>query len=290
MRLVAGEANYDLIALGYGWALDGRKVIYGEDFSSYSQTSEAQSTGGWTILSESSSPGAWQLWNTHGDLLTDTPGEPGPDLPGMTGNYMVSNGDFAPDITLDEQLISPEIDCSDYDAVTVEFASHINIYDEDPDGDLQTADFEISIYDPDSRTWSDWATVFTHDYFDGDQASAKPLAFDISSLADGKKVGLRWHFYNTRYDFWWAIDDVFVSGRPIGKPRIIAMESDGGNTLTLSWERFGTGYYTVQYTDDLSNPSWTDAEGATWPIIAASWTGQFPAVPPLAGFYRVVSQ
>ena len=292
MRLASGSADYDRIALGYGWALGGRKVIYGENFSNYSETSQVQSTGGWTIVSSSGSPGAWQLWNTLGDPLTTQPGEPGPALPGMTGNYMVSNGDFAPDIPLDEQLISPEIDCSGFKQVTVEFVSHINIYGEDQDGDFQTTDFDLSIYDPESRLWRDWLTIFTHDYSGGDQASAMPLSFDISSLADGKRISLRWHFYNTCYDFWWAIDNVIVSGRPAAKPAIVAVRVDAGNTLTLSWESFGTGYYTVQYTEDMSNPAWRDAEGEAWPIIGTTWTGQLPAEPSRcsARFYRVVSE
>ncbi len=289
MELASGDAYYDLVALGYNWDLDGRKVIYGDDFGRYSKTTQAQSIGGWTIRSGSSSPGAWQLWSTLHDPLTAAPSEPGPDLPGMTGNYMVSNGDFAPEIALDEQLISPPIECADYDRVRVQFASHINIYEEDLDGDLQTTDFDVSIYDPESQSWSDWTSVFTHDYSDGDQASDSPLSFDISSLADGKRIRLRWHFHNTRYDFWWAIDNVFVTGRPVGKPKIVALEADGGNTLTLSWERFGSGYYTVQYTDDLSNPSWTDVEWAAWPIMAATWTGQLPPGQPMR-FYRVISE
>ncbi len=289
MELASGSADYDLIALGYGWSLGGRKVIYGEGFSTYPDTSQVQSSGGWIIVSESSSAGAWQLWSTHGDLLTDSDGEPGPDLPGMIGNYMVSNGDFAPDITLDEQLISPKIDCAEYDDVTVRFSSYINIWEGDLEGDLQKTDFDISIYDRDSRSWSDWVTVFTHDYSGGDQVSTAPLSFDISHLVDGKKVRLRWHFYDTRYDFWWAIDNVVVSGRPVGKPRIVAVEVDGGSLLTLSWERFGTGYYTVQHTDDPNNPAWTDAEGATWPIMPATWTGQLPAGQ-RRRFYRVISE
>jgi len=289
MRLDSGDADYDLIALGYDWSLGGRKVIYGDAFSGYTETTEVESVGGWRIISGSSSSGAWQLWNTLGEPLSISLGEPGPDLLGMNGNYMVSNGDFAPEVSLDEQLISPEIDCAGYDHVTVQFASNINIFEKDSDGDLQTTDFDLSIYDGDSESWSDWTTIFTHDYSEGDKMSAMPLSFDISSLADGKTIRLRWHFYNTCYDFWWAIDNVIVSGKPIGKPRITFVQFDSGGALTLSWESFGTGYYTVQHADDLSDPSWTDAEGKSWPTIATSWTGQLSPGEPRR-FYRVISQ
>jgi len=289
MRLASGNADYDLVAVGYNWPSAERKVIFSEDFSSYSRTSEVSSVGGWTIITGSSSPGAWQLWNTLGEPLSSEPGEPGPALPGMSGNYMVSNGDFAADIPLDEQLISPEIDCAGYDSLAVQFTSHINIFEDDLDGDLQTTDFDLSVYDPDSQSWSDWLTIFTHDRSAGDQSSATPLSFRISSLADGRKVKLRWHFYNTRYDFWWAIDNVVVSGRRATKPGIVAITVDPTGVLTFSWESFGTGYYTVQYTDDLLNPSWTDAEGTAWPTIATTWSGVFPPAQQKR-FFRVISE
>ncbi len=289
MRLAAGNADYDLIALGYDWELDGQKVIFAEDFEGYSETSQVTSSGGWTILSGSSSLGAWQLWDTASGPLTTQPHEPGPDLPGMTGNYMVSNGDFAPGAPLDEQLISPEIDCTGYEGVGVDFSSHINIDEDDTDGDLQTTDFDLSFCDDDSKAWSDWFTVFAHDRSSGDQSSTIPLSLDVSSLADGKKVKLRWHFYNTQNDFWWAIDNVVVSGRRLERARIGSARISGGNVLTLTWERFGTGYYAVQYTDDLNNPVWVDAEGTDWPIIATAWSGTLPAGN-RQRFYRVISR
>ncbi len=289
MQLSSGNADYDLIALGYDWLHLGRKVIFGDDFSSYSETAQVETAGGWTIVSGSSSRGAWQLWNTRGDALSSSPDEPGPDLPGISGNYVVSNGDFAPDASLDEELLSPQMDCSFFQDVTVQFSSNINIHQKDADGDLQTTDLDLSIYDPDSGLWSDWITVFTHDYSDGDQSSLMLVSVYVSSLADGKRIRLRWRFYNTRYDFWWAIDNVVVSGKPVEAKRVVSVDFAQGDTLSLSWERFGTGYYTVQYTDDLLSGSWTDVQGADWPLITTSWTGSVPG-DTRSRFYRVVSE
>jgi hypothetical protein len=288
MKLVSGSADYDLLALGYNWEEQGRKVIFGDDFTTYSVTSEVQSAGGWTIISASSSPGSWRLWNTQGNPLTSIPDQPGPDLPGMTGNYMVSNGDAVPGVFLDEQLVSPVINCHGYEAVSVEFCAHINVHEEDEEGDLQTTDFDISVYDPDSDAWSDWITVFTRDRSFGDLSSTKPLSFDIAALADGNKIRCRWRFYNTRFDFWWAVDRVVVSGKRVtSKAASLEVRADG--EVRLSWDRFGTGYYTVQYSDDLTSGSWAIVEGTTWPIIATAWTDVLPPEQPMR-FYRVVSE
>ncbi len=288
MKLASGAADYDSIALGYDWESGGRKVIFGEDFSTYGETSEVRSDGGWTILSGSSSPGAWRLWNTAGDALTTSPGEPGPDLPGMTGNYMVSNGDLVPGVSLDEQLVSPPINCRGYEGVSVEFSTHINIHEEDEEGDLQTTDFDISVYDPRANAWSDWVTVFTRDRSFGDLSSTKPLSFDIASLADGKTIRCRWRFYNTQFDFWWAVDRVVVSGKRMPS-KAASLQVHSGNEVRVSWEMFGTGYYTVEYSEDLTSGVWTAAEGTTWPIIGSSWTGIVSPETPMR-FYRVISE
>jgi len=185
---------------------------------------------------------------------------------------MVSNGDFAGAVQLDEELISPEIDCARYVCVTVRFLSAINIYETDPDHDLQTTDFDISFYDEASQSWSDWVNLFTHDRTGGDNFSAIPKWFDVSSLADGKKVKFRWRFYNTNNDYWWAIDDVRVSGekRP---PRVLSAILRPGGTVTLSWETFGQGLYTVEFCDDILKGEWQPVPGTDWPIAETTWQG-----------------
>ena len=288
VKLLSGGGDSDFIALGYDSSLDGRTVIFGEDFDCYAETEEVRSAGGWTIASVTPSNGAWQLWNTLGGALTLAPGQPGPDLPGMTRNYMVSNGDFAPDFSLDEELISPVINGSNYDAVSVEFCCHINMNEEDEEGDLQTTDFDISVYDSQTGRWSDWLTLFQRDRSFGDLSSDEPLTFDIASLADGERIRLRWRFYNTRYDFWWAVDRVVVSGKPVAD-RIHSLEVLDDDRIALSWGRFGTGYYVVQHSDELAGGVWTNVEGTTWPIIVTTWTGSLPPGRS-SRFYRVVSE
>lgn len=288
MKLTSGGADYDYIGLAYDWSLEGRNVIFGEDFERYAETDEVQSAGGWTVTSATPSDGAWQLWNTQGEVLTTAWGQPGPDLPGMSGNYMVSNGDFAPDTLLDEELVSPAVNCSAYTGVSVEFSSHINIHEGDEEGDLQTTDFDVSVCNPQTGIWSDWTTIFQRDRSFGDLTSAEPLTFDIATLADGKQIRLRWRFYNAHHDFWWAVDRVIVSGKR-AEDRIRSLEILDDGRVTLSWGRFGTGYYDVQCSDDLTAGAWTNVEGTTWPIITTTWTGSFPADEP-SRFYRVVSE
>jgi hypothetical protein len=46
----------------------------------------------------------------------------------------------------------------------------------------------------------------------GDWASETPKFFSISDVADGRMVKLRWRFHDAQYDYWWAIDNVKVTG------------------------------------------------------------------------------
>jgi hypothetical protein len=71
---------------------------------------------------------------------------------------------------------------------------------------------DLCVYDSDSATWSPWMNVFTRDMTMGDWTSDTPRFFSLSPLADGRRMKLRWRFHEAEYDYWWAIDNVRVSG------------------------------------------------------------------------------
>jgi hypothetical protein len=61
-----------------------------------------------------------------------------------------------------------------------------------------------------------------------------------------------------------------------------------GNSVFLTWHPFGSGRYSVQYTDDLDNPKWTVALPGGFPI-EPSWIGGV-ASGLFRRFYRVMSE
>jgi hypothetical protein len=287
IRVVSGVSNADSFGIGLGWSPSRRKLIFAEDFDRYATTQEVEALGEWTIVNGSAEPeGAWRLWSTSGPKLAED--QPGPQFPGFSSGYMVSNGDFAGSAQLDEQLISPAIDCTFNVCVAVEFIGAINIYEQDQDGDLQTTDLDISTYDEGSQTWSEWVNLYRHDRTGGDDFSAIPKWFDVSLLADGKKVRFRWHFYNTRNDYWWAIDGVKVSGES-RSPRVISAMVEAGGSVTLSWESFGQGLYTVEFCDSLADGLWQPIPGTEWPVTETVWQGDDVSSTG-ARFYRVRSE
>jgi len=44
------------------------------------------------------------------------------------------------------------------------------------------------------------------------------------------------------------------------------------NAVSLGWEAFGDGHYTVQWMDN--HGIWQDVPGTFWPITKTSWTGE----------------
>ena len=57
---------------------------------------------------------------------------------------------------------------------------------------------------------------------------------------------------------------------------------------SLTWNDFGSGQYTVQYTDDLVNNPWQDVAGS-WPSANTYWLGEDISLA-RQRFYRVMSQ
>ena len=286
IMLSEGNAELDYFGIGFSQPEPQRVPIFTEDFESYTTTADiTSSSGGWTIVNASAIPeGAWQLWSTTGPPLVYESA----DLPGMIGKYVVSDGEFAGPGDLDEQLITSAIDCTTYTKVTVQFGSNIQVYENDIGIYDQFYDLDISVYNDATQSWGAWETVSHHEGTDGDSSS--PRSADISAKADGKKIKLQWRFWKANYDYWWAVDNICVSGESphVGPGEVLSVRITAG-AVSLVWEPFGTGSYRVQYTDNLVSGIWPDVPGTTWPIGETQWTGDdVSGVRSRA--YRVVSE
>jgi len=286
---VSGQLNLDKIGVGFNWTPPKRQAIFEDDFESYAtlySSDDIVAGGKWTIQGTAGALGAWRLWITTGDKL----GDESPDLADVDNKYAITDTDLAGAVDADEQLITKEIDCTEWIKLRLNFDRNYRAYLEDA-VHAQTADVDVRVIE--AGVPGSWVNLLHLDksIFPAGTDPAIDSAseeFDLSAY-DGKKIQLRWRFYNANYDYWFAVDNVKLSGekKPVEKGAIQQMRLVAGK-VELSWNAFGPGNYTVEYTDDIAKGDWKPVTG-TWPSTQTTWPGE-ATTGMTRRFYRVVSQ
>jgi hypothetical protein len=241
--------------------------------------------GKWTRGVTGNNEASWMLWDTEEPNL----GSVAPaDIAGMEDKYMVSDSDLEQFVPTDEEMLSPEVDCAGWTKLRLNFNKNYRIYPLELDPDrTQDAEVDIRSFDPASG-WSNWTNLLHLDMSDVDVNAdppelSDPEVFDLSAY-DGNKIQLRFHFFHAQYDFWFAVDQIRVSGVqeaveiPLPDIALVA-----GN-VTISWTTFGAGQYSVEYTSNLKG-TWTKIAG---PFAQTSFTEAMPA--DKTGYYRILGQ
>lgn len=287
VRFASGQLHFDKFAIGLNWQGPVRETIFADDFESYTSlyTNDEVVDAGWTVISGAGEPAvAWQLWNTAGEFLKNED----PALAQMMGNYMITDSDFSETAVMDEHLITPEIDCSGYSNLRLDFKINHMVYPDDTDH-LQIAEVDVRARDEQTGAWGEWInllrldTSVVADYYSGLKR------IDLSAY-DGRKIQVRWHFYDTVWDYWLAIDAVRISGeKQQQKEKLIRQIGVFEGKLGLTWDEFDDGNYTVEYTHDLAAGNWQPVPGFTWPILDTTWPGE--SIADIGNrFYRVRSE
>jgi hypothetical protein len=283
---VAGGMNLDKIAIAWNAGPPKRQTIWGDNFDSYAVTADVFSptNGKWTRGNTTNSAGSWTLWDTEGPPLSAESA----NIAGMQDKYMISDSDLSGAGTiLDEEMLSPEVDCADWTKVRLNFNKNYRIYD-DPNPDrTQDAEVDIRSFDPVSG-WSNWTNLLHLDRTDVDPNAtppelSNPEVFDLSAY-DGKKIQLKFHFFKAEYDYWFAFDDVRVSGVELPKQIPLPIITLDAGNVTVSWDPFEPGQYSVEYTANLKG-TWTKIAG---PFTQTSFTEAMSA--DKTGYYRILGQ
>ena len=143
-------------------------------------------------------PDGWSIIDGYSDEQTWTFENPGNrSNSNWSGVFMIVDSDQAGETDMDEELISPNIDCSAYMNVMIKFKHYFNQYEDE-------------ICDVDVRAGGgNWINV---ERYQGADASGQ-AELDVSSIAVGQiDVQIRWHYYNANYENFWGIDDVEIYG------------------------------------------------------------------------------
>ncbi len=284
--LASGGMNFDTIGMGFNWSAPTRETLFEDDFEEHTVLYDTIN-GDWTVINGSGVfDGAWRLWNTGGSLL----GNESPALAAMTDNYAITDSDLAGAVDADEELITPTLDCTGHRSVRLNFTMNYKRYIDDVDHD-QIADVDVRSSE-DGVTWGNWTNLLRWDINTVADTASGAQEVDLSAHADGQFIQVRWRFHEANYDYWFAIDDIRVSGdKGNGQPPVEGPPIRYRNGVAeIWWYAFGTGNYTVEYTDDLTSAIWNPVPGVTWPITRTAWSGDITAIFAKAVYLRVRSE
>ncbi len=288
--LASGGMNFDTIGMGFKWSAPTRETLFEDDFEDYTTLYSFADlvAAGYTVNNGSGvADGAWRLWNTAGDFLNNE----SPALDAMTNNYAITDSDLAGAVDADEELITPSIDCTGHRLLRLYFNMNYRVYVDDVDHD-QVAEVDVRSSD-DGVTWGNWVNLQRWDSSTVTDMASGAEEVDLSAHADGKFIQVRWHYYEANYDYWFAVDDIRVSGDKVEVPppkREIILLGYAEGVADLTWETFGGGNYTVQYTADLTSGSWDPIPDVTWPITATTWSGDITGIFGQGVYLRVRSE
>lgn len=245
-------------------------TIFREDFDSL-RSDEDLTGAGWDVehgLYPAEEGGVWHI-------------ERGPlESGGVTGTYVISSsaaeGEFPVFEYMDEHLISPEIDCTEFTDVHLQFRHNLKI---DRDNDFREV---FNVHISTAPTYDNWQSnrvpFWSWENFD----SVYPQAIDISQFADGKKIRIRWR-YTANFDYWWAIDEVRVIGRPNNLDITNLQVNAATREVSIAWDA-PNGSFTIEASGD---PAFSIATERETGITEKQWTGADPGVSDGKRFYRV---
>ena len=159
-------------------------VVFSEDF--------AAGLGSWTIVNGGTGTGTASTWTTA---------NPGSRSLALASPFAICDSDeLGTSDSMDEQMISPLVNCSSYLNATLQFNHDFYWYS---GGNNEQADVDVRS----SATGGVWVNVAN---YSGGSASGA-VAIDITAQAAGQSnVQVRFHYYNALYEWWWAVDDVQV--------------------------------------------------------------------------------
>ena len=245
-------------------------TIFKEDFDSFTSDQEMWDDG-WDVRHGQYPAQGGGIWHLDPTRILDGLG--------VVGLYVISDsdaeGELPPPKYIDESVVSPEIDCTEFAEVHLEFRQNVNVYDENDFPEV----FNVYVSnDPAHENWeSNQVPFWKEDRGD----TPYPRCVDISEFADGKKIKIRWR-YTANYDNWWAIDDVRVIGRPALELSSFELNAAAGE-VSIAWDA-PDGFFAIEASDDSTFSSVTELATG---ITQKQWSGTDPEVSHGQRFYRV---
>ena len=159
-----------------------------------------------TLFSDgfSSPPGGWTIVNGgtgSGPAATWTTANPGARSLSLTAPYYICDSDALGNATMNDELVSPVVNCAGFSAVTLRFKHVFHAFP----GESAQGDVDVRS----SATGGAWVNVAKFQHAD----ASGTVTLDLTAHAAGRPdVKIRFHYYNAVFEWWWAVDDVTFLG------------------------------------------------------------------------------
>ncbi|UCF81641.1 MAG: hypothetical protein JSV08_04300 [Acidobacteriota bacterium] len=168
------------------------RVGSGTPLSLLSENFEAGLPGTWTVING----GTNMFCGDEVCMWTDL--DPC-SLGALPGTHMIVNSDCAGPMDMDEQLITPPIDCSSSKTVELQFEHDF------VDWDFEVAEVKVRS----ANTGGAWVTRAKYTK----APASGTVVLDITAEAAGvPDLEVNWHYYNANWEMHWAVDEVDVKG------------------------------------------------------------------------------
>jgi len=190
LEIAANEGSWsETFRRVVGRPYDLSSVELDEDFDA------GQIPAGWSVIDGSGDGFSWFVDDVF-DPASCANIDP---RPGIGGSWAAVDSDCAGAVDLDEQLITPIIDLSSADTVTLEFDHYFNHFQN------EVADLDVRS----SATAGAWVNVAR---FAEDTANSQAVEIDLTPFAAGSAdAQVRWRYRNANFDWFWYVDNVKVS-------------------------------------------------------------------------------
>ncbi len=233
-------------------------TIFKEDFDSFTDDQDMFDQG-WEARHGQHPADDGGIWHIEPMVL---------DRQGVSKVYVISNSDkegkFPSPQYMDEALISPEMDCTEFSGVRLEYRQNLRTYGgNDPQDFPEVYNLHVS-NDAAHQKWESNRVPFRKEE-QGD--TLYPVSVDISDFADGKKIKIRWR-YTANFDRWWAIDDVRVIGQAVVKINSVQVNI-AISEVSIAWDA-PDGFFAIEASDDAV---FSDATELATGITQKQWTG-----------------
>ena len=224
--------------------LNGQTTIINENFSGGSLPS------GWSNSDYASTGDIW---------LFNDPDNRNISAGNFSGGYAIIDSDYyGSSSNQNTGLVTPSFNASLYTNVTLSFDYQYRDYD-GPES------CRVQVYNG-----SSWTTVLTYNIGDENYSGSNFVSLDITSVTNGSanaKVRFR---YKGAYDWWWAIDNVKITGT---EPSLVSspkgpggIGSDDGTSGLKLWLDVNT----ISGSDGSTITNWTDASGNSFNFSAGN--------------------